>query len=70
MFNINFNGKSVTISDSGTKTYITKRNSWSGKGQWFKVYTDSEGHKFVKFWNEQVALVKSNNMVRAYDIVK
>lgn len=70
MIKIDFNGNPVTLSDSGSKTYITKRNSWSGKGQWFKVYVDLDGHKFVKFWDEQVAIVKSNVMVHAYDIIK
>ena len=70
---IKFNDKLTTINDSSDKVYITKRNSFS-KGGWFKVFIDSDGNKFVKFWKEQVAVINRNGgsyvMVHAYDIVK
>lgn len=71
---IKFNNQLTTIENTGKKTYISSRNSWSGKGKWFQIFRDSEGNEFVKFWKEQVALVKSNGgsykMVKAFDIVK
>lgn len=71
---IEFNDQIVTIENTGKKTYIDSRNSWSGKGKYFKIFRDSEGNEFVKFWAEQVANVEriggSYRMVHAFDIVK
>ena len=71
---IKFNDQIVTIEDTGKKAYINSRNSWSGKGKYYKIFRDSDGNEFVKFWSQQVAKIEhtggSYKMVHAFDIVK